>query len=98
MLGKDHPQLVYPGWGCEGELAASFPAEGPADLQEGVRFKLCAQRWRKGTSPFQRKKPFWSQHVKAICKFLLLLSSNQGALSHHSATPCFAGSYVFIKE
>lgn len=63
-----------------------------------IRSKLCAQRLRKGTSPFQRKKPFWSQHFKAICKFLLPLSSNQGALSHHSETPCFAGSYVFIKE
>ena len=33
VLGEDHPQLVYPRWGCKGELATSFPAEGPADLR-----------------------------------------------------------------
>lgn len=98
-VGKDHPQLVYPGWGCEGELAASFPAEGPADLQEGVReVQAVRSETEKGYFSISEKETFLVSAFQGNLQILLPLSSNQGALSHHSETPCFAGPTFFIKE
>lgn len=45
--------------GCEGELAASFPAEGPADLQEGVReVQAVRSETEKGYFSISEKETF----------------------------------------
>lgn len=58
-------------WGRGGEALSGGPHSSMAN---------CVLKGRKGTSSFQRKKPFWSRHFKVFHEFLLPLITLRGVL------------------